>query len=100
MAHRKVKYYSKKRRAIYAAGDDIKPLDVFERDNWICGICEKAINPSLRHPNPMCATIDHITDISKAMDQNWPVESIHTWDNVQASHLYCNLNKDKLEQTG
>ena len=100
MGHRKVKYYSKKRRAIYAAGEDINHLQIFERDNWICGICETAINPSLRKPDPMCATIDHITDISKAIAQNWPLESIHTWDNVQASHLYCNLNKDKLDQIG
>lgn len=76
------------------AGDDIVHLTVFERDNWICGICNKEVNRYLRQPNPMCASLDHIVPISVALEQGWPVETIHTYDNVQCSHLKCNLEKD------
>jgi 5-methylcytosine-specific restriction endonuclease McrA len=94
MAQR-VKYYSAKRRAIYAAGEDIDHLTVFERDEWTCGICNKPIDRKLRKPNPMCATIDHIVEICEALRQGWAVEKIHTYANVQASHMQCNLDKSQ-----
>lgn len=103
MAKRRVKYYSAKRRAVYAAGQDIVSLDVFERDHWICGICNEDIAPDLRYPDPACATLDHIVEICVALQEGWPLELIHTYDNVQASHLSCNLAKsqslDKPAQT-
>lgn len=94
MAQR-VKYYSAKRRAIYAAGEDIDHLSIFERDEWTCGICNKPIDRNLRKPNPMCASLDHIVEICEALRQDWPVEKIHTQENVQASHLSCNLAKSQ-----
>lgn len=94
MAQR-VKYYSAKRRAIYAAGEDIDHLAVFERDNWICGICGKPIDKKRRKPDPMCASLDHIVEISECIDAGWPVEKIHTYENTQAAHLRCNLDKSQ-----
>lgn len=58
---------------------------IFERDNWICGICGRKINRRLRHPNPLSPSIDHIQPLSKG-----------GWDspvNVQAAHLRCNIGK-------
>ena len=95
MARRKVKYYSAKRRAVYAAGENIEALTVFERDKWICGICTGLIDRRLRYPNNNCGTIDHIVEICKAIEDGWPIETIHTYANVQAAHLSCNLEKSQ-----
>lgn len=76
-----------------AAGDDIDHLTVFERDNWTCGLCGNKIDKRYRQPSPECATLDHITPISVALEEAWPIEEIHTYANVQAAHLECNLAK-------
>ena len=83
-------YYSKKRRAVYAQGDDIDHLELFERDNWICGICKEEINPRYRFPHLMAATVDHIIPISKG--------GTHTWSNTRAAHAKCNFTRgDSLD---
>jgi len=40
--------------------ENINPLEVYESHNWICGICGKKINPKLKCPHPMSASIDHM----------------------------------------
>lgn len=84
----KVKYYSPKRRAIYAAGDDIDHLTLFELHGWMCNICLDTINPKLRKPNPMAATVDHLVPLCKG--------GTHTWDNVAPAHAACNFAKGDM----
>jgi 5-methylcytosine-specific restriction endonuclease McrA len=84
----KVKYYSPKRRAVYAKGDDITALVLFEMHAWTCGICLKPINKYLRLPNYMAATIEHRLPISKG--------GTHTWDNVIPAHARCNFQKGDI----
>lgn len=94
------KKHGSKRRAVVAAGEDICHLTVFERDNWICGICGNPVNKYLRQPNWQCATIDHIVPISVALAQGWAVETIHTYENVQLAHYKCNMDKsDTFDET-
>ena len=81
----KGKYYSPKRRAIYAKGDDIDALELFEKYNWICHICDDIINRNVRMPNLMAATIDHIIPLCKG--------GTHTWENVRPAHAKCNFAK-------
>ena len=76
-----------------AAGEDVKHLTVFERDNWTCGICEGEVDKNLRQPDPMCATLDHVVPISVCLEQGWQIETIHTYANTQCAHLKCNLEK-------
>jgi hypothetical protein len=76
-----------------AAGEQIVHLEVFEACGWICGICQKPVDRNLRQPNLMCATIDHKVPISVCIEQGWPIETIHTFEQVQLSHLDCNLKK-------
>lgn len=59
---------------------------IFERDNWTCGICGEAIDPSLRWPDSFCATIDHVIPLFMGGDD--------TPENVQASHGFCNFSKN------
>lgn len=90
-----------------AAGDDIDHLTVFERDNWTCGICDGKVDKRYRQPNPLCATLDHVVPISQCLAEGWPIEKIHTYNNVQTAHLKCNLDKgggipltcDTIEET-
>jgi len=88
-----VRYYSPKRRKVYAGGDDINHLVVFELYAWTCWVCHKPINRYLRMPNFMAATLEHIVPISKG--------GTHTWDNVAPAHAKCNFEKgDSLDEPG
>lgn len=69
----------------------IENRDVFERDNWVCGICSQPIDPSVKRPDMMSASLDHIIPISKG--------GPHTPDNVQAAHLRCNVRKSATMPT-
>lgn len=56
----------------------------------VCGICGKPVDKSLKYPDPMSATVDHIIPIKKNGD---PV----SLDNLQLAHRYCNrMKSDKL----
>lgn len=95
MAQRKrrkpVKYYSPKRRKIYAQGDNISAIVLFELHAWTCCICKRPINKFLRVPNYEAATVEHIIPISKG--------GTHTWDNVAPAHYGCNMGKgNSLEE--
>jgi len=81
-------FYSKKRRAIYAQGDEIDHLVLFEKFNWTCGICDGNINRRYRFPHLWAATVDHIVPISKG--------GTHTWDNVRPAHAKCNFERGNL----
>lgn len=77
----------RKRRAVHrhVLADTVDPRTVYDRDHWMCGICRKAVDPSLTHPNPMSASLDHVIPIAMG--------GSHTYLNTQLAHLQCNLNK-------
>ena len=52
----------------------------------VCGICGKPVDKSLRYPDPMSPTVDHIIPVSKHGD---PI----SLDNLQIAHRYCNRMK-------
>lgn len=76
-----------KRRALKARVpfDSIVPSEVFERDEWVCGICAESVDASLTHPDPMSASLDHVIPLSKGGG--------HVLENVQLAHLTCNVRK-------
>jgi 5-methylcytosine-specific restriction endonuclease McrA len=80
-----VRKYSPKRRRLYRNGEQIDRLSVFERDNWICYLCNQTIDSTLRFPDRMAATIEHIIPLA--------LGGTHTYDNVAASHALCNFKK-------
>lgn len=65
--------------------ENINVLDVIKRDDCTCQLCGESINLSLKHPHPMSFSLDHIKPLSKG--------GTHTFENVQSSHLKCNINK-------
>lgn len=72
-------------------GSDREPINarlVFERDQWTCGICRKPISRTLKSPDPRSVSIDHILPLSHG--------GPHTYSNVQAAHLGCNIWKSNV----
>ncbi len=80
-----VRYYSPKRRAVYAKGDSIDALTLFTLYGWHCFICNEPIDRERRTPDWRAATIEHVVPISRG--------GTHTWDNVVPAHLRCNEMK-------
>jgi 5-methylcytosine-specific restriction endonuclease McrA len=62
--------------------DDYK---VFERDDWICQICQQPVDSILEWPDPMSKSIDHTIPLSRG--------GAHEYANVQLAHLRCNMCK-------
>lgn len=63
----------------------IKPIEIFERDGWVCHICREPIDPEAKHPDVRAASIDHVVSLASG--------GTHTRDNMAASHLICNMRK-------
>ncbi len=60
------------------------------RTQEVCGICGYPVDKSLKYPDPMSATIDHIIPINKG---GHPSDI----DNMQLAHFACNRQKsDKI----
>ena len=56
----------------------------------ICGICGKPVDKSIRYPDPMSPTVDHIIPVSRNGD---PVAI----ENLQLAHRCCNrMKSDKM----
>lgn len=91
--------YAKKPRGTkgYRADRDAANRTLFEHNRKIilasqsvCGICGKPVDKSLKFPDPMSATVDHIIPLSKNGD---PTDL----DNLQLAHRYCNrMKSDRL----
>lgn len=57
----------------------------------ICGICGKPVDKSLKYPDPMSPTVDHIIPVARHGDPT-------SLDNLQLAHRYCNrMKSDKLQ---
>jgi hypothetical protein len=69
--------------------EKIDPLEVFRRDGWVCGICNKPIDRAASYPHPLSASVDHIKPVSKG--------GSHTLANVRCAHLSCNMKKSNKE---
>lgn len=65
--------------------EDIDRRAVFERDDWTCNICGGPIPQDAVYPDPLSAQVDHVVPLSQGGD--------HSYDNVAASHMRCNLTK-------
>lgn len=76
-----------KRRAQLAAVEfeDFDRVEVFRRDGWKCQLCGRKVDSSLKSPDPMSASLDHIVPVS--------VGGAHTRLNTQLAHLHCNISK-------
>lgn len=84
---RRMKLKSDLRRA-RMHGVEYEPIDrekVFERDEWNCGLCGESIDPELKYPDRMSASVDHVIPVSEG--------GSHTMGNVHAAHWICNVRR-------
>lgn len=58
--------------------------EVYERDNWTCGLCWHPIDSSLAWPNKWSASLDHIIPQAHMLIPD------HSARNLRAVHLQCN----------
>lgn len=61
-------------------------MEIFERDGWKCGLCGRKVDSTLRFPDPMSASLDHIIPVT--------LGGQHTRENTQCSHWVCNVRKN------
>lgn len=61
------------------------PLEVYERDGWMCRICGSEIDRAVLRPDPLSASLDHVVPLSRGGD--------HTQENSVPAHLRCNIRK-------
>lgn len=80
---------SQRRRALKAGAtaEKFTPLEIFERDNWKCGICHLKVRADLKYPHQRSASLDHIVPLAEGGE--------HTRANSRCSHLDCNVRRNK-----
>jgi hypothetical protein len=66
---------------------------IYERDDWVCGLCGEPVDPALTYPDPECASLDHVVPLSRG--------GSHDPTNLQLAHLRCNYaaGDRKVDQT-
>lgn len=68
-----------------ASGNLIDIAAIFERDGWVCQLCNSPVLRFVRHPHPRSPSIDHILPVA--------LGGQHVESNVQLAHLGCNSAK-------
>ena len=83
---------AKRRAAKYGVG--YQRVDfrlICKRDNWTCQLCGEPVDRTLKYPDPLSKSRDHIVPLARG--------GIHAPHNVQLAHLRCNVKKhDRLDE--
>jgi len=72
-------------RELAATAERFDPLEVYERDGWVCGLCAKPVDCGLSWPDPMSPSLDHVVPLS--------ANGEHSRANTQLAHWICNVRK-------
>lgn len=82
---RRAAWHERRAQKVSATSERFTSLEIFERDGWVCGICAGPVDPGRLYPDAESPSLDHIQPLSQS--------GTHTRDNVQCSHLRCNVRK-------
>jgi len=77
--------HMRRARKAGAYAERFSPAEIYERDGWICGICDVEIDRELKYPDPMSVSLDHVTPLS--------LGGPHTRANTRPAHLECNVRR-------
>lgn len=83
----RAKHYDHVRRARMAncESESFPDSEIFERDGFVCGICNEPVDMEVRYPDAMSASLDHVIPLSRGGG--------HVRANVRLAHLGCNARK-------
>lgn len=65
----------------------ISPVDrmaIYERDGWVCQLCDHSVDKELKVPHIWAATLDHVIPQSAMLVPD------HSPSNLRLAHLWCN----------
>ncbi len=77
--------HARRVRVADATVERFDPVEVFERDGWICGLCGQPIDRSRAWPDPASVSLDHVLPLAAGGE--------HSRANTQAAHWICNVRK-------
>lgn len=83
--NRRAHYHKRRAQKLGTQVEDLRPIDIYERDIWLCGLCSTPVDPDCTWPDPMSPSLDHVKPLS--------LGGTHTYENVQLAHLTCNVSK-------
>lgn len=64
---------------------------IYDRDGWICQLCSDPVDPDLKSPHRLSATLDHIEPVSYALIPD------HSPGNLRLAHRTCNSSRGNRE---
>ena len=73
-----------KRRAL-KAGAKVSPVDLADLWTGYCALCGETLDYDLKYPDPMSKSLDHDIPLS--------LGGAHSKENLQWTHLSCNISK-------
>jgi len=78
---------NQKRRAILHGADrtPVSRRAVFDRDNGLCHLCGRTVDWTVRHPDPLSKSLDHLIPLARG--------GKHEPTNVALAHLRCNIQR-------
>lgn len=80
------KHYALRRsRKAAALVESFDRREIFERDGWICKLCDTPVDRDAQWPDPLMASLDHIVPLARGGE--------HSRANAQTTHLGCNVRK-------
>lgn len=75
----------RRQRTQLAQAERFDPVEIFERDGWICQLCTAQVDPVLKWPDLQSASLDHVVPLA--------AHGQHSRDNTQLAHWLCNVRK-------
>jgi 5-methylcytosine-specific restriction endonuclease McrA len=88
LSQRRAEEHRRRARIRGGKAERFTGVSIFERDGWMCGICQQPVDPALKFPDHYSASLDHIRPLSKG--------GAHTAENCQCSHWICNSRKTNM----
>lgn len=70
--------------------EDFDPIEIFERDGWVCQLCGDPVRRDVRWMHPLAPCVDHIRSFSNG--------GLHERKNAQCSHQRCNNRKGNRDE--
>ena len=77
--------HERRMRMDKANSEKFDPMEIYERNGWVCMLCREPVDKSLKWPHELSASLDHTLPLVAG--------GLHTRDNCQLAHLICNVRK-------